>query len=70
MMQRLEWNREEWPGSDYLGRKEGGVIGRGCLGAGNVLFLDLVSGYVGVADLELYICVLCIFKKKIIYLFG
>lgn len=61
MMQRSEWNREEWPGSDYLGQKEGGVIGRGCLGAGNVLFLDLVSGYVGVADLELYICVLCIF---------
>ena len=32
-----------------------------CLGAGSVLFLDLVGGYVGVADNELYTFVFCAF---------
>lgn len=43
------------------GRREAQEVGRGLLGGGGVLVLDLDGGYMGVAFLTLSICILCIF---------
>lgn len=43
------------------GRREGKEVGRGLLGGGDVLILDLDGGYMGVAFLKVSICILCIF---------